>query len=247
MDSYKDRGFSDTLEKNPVEKKIPYLSSADMESYVEGIPGELIQKGRTTSNDGKMVIDLDKGTITKTDGITETDAFGNDIVTEDKISLSDVLTNNSSRNSHGFLPKLSGIASTFLAGDGVWRAISSILYTDTRFAVGTLQRDMTAASGNVGYTGVGFTPKVVIFLANVNATDLASWGFDNGTTKYCIANFGANTVVRNTTHSIELDTGAGVGQYAAINSLDTDGFTLAWEKFGAPGASTGEVFYLAFR
>lgn len=71
-EDYLKRGYSPTFEKLPNERKIPYLSQFDVSSYIEGISGGLIQGGIIKSNDGKLVIDLEAGHITYSDGITET-------------------------------------------------------------------------------------------------------------------------------------------------------------------------------
>jgi len=69
---YLNRGYSVTFEKDPNERKIPYLSKYDVQSYIEGIPGDMIQGGVLKSIDGKLKIDLTTGHITYSDGITET-------------------------------------------------------------------------------------------------------------------------------------------------------------------------------
>lgn len=69
---YKDRGYSDTFEKITEGKKIPYLSQFDVESYIEGLPGALIHGGIIKSNDGKLEINLETGSITYNDGVTTT-------------------------------------------------------------------------------------------------------------------------------------------------------------------------------
>ena len=72
-EDYLKRGYSQTFEKNPNERKIPYLSQFDMNSYVEGISANLIQGGIIKSNDGKLIIDLEAGHISYSDGVTTTD------------------------------------------------------------------------------------------------------------------------------------------------------------------------------
>lgn len=69
---YKNRGYSDTFEKSPNERKIPFMSQFDIESYIEGIPGGRINGGIITSIDGKLKIDLVNGHISRTDGTTTT-------------------------------------------------------------------------------------------------------------------------------------------------------------------------------
>ena len=70
--NYKDRGYSATFEKEFNERKIPFMSQFDVESYIEGITANLIKGGKIQSNDGKLTINLEDGTIKYFDGITET-------------------------------------------------------------------------------------------------------------------------------------------------------------------------------
>ena len=112
--------------------------------------------------------------------------------------------------------------------------------------VGNLTRAQATATGNVAYTGVGFRPKAVIFVAG-GPTDQASWGFDNavqnpGTiyTKQSSINFEADA----SPSSIFPREGA-AWTMAVIDSLDADGFTLTWTTNGSPTAATIYVKYLA--
>lgn len=120
-------------------------------------------------------------------------------------------------------------------------------YANSRFKVGTLTRDLSLASGNVAYTGVGFTPKAILFFTAMPATDWAAWGFSDGTSHVSVdreadAKFYANTP----NFAFTIGSSAGNYQKAIINSFDADGFTLAWTKVNSP-TGTGNVMYLAFR
>lgn len=123
--------------------------------------------------------------------------------------------------------------------------------TVTRFKVGTFSRDMTAVSGNVAYTGVGFKPKAVIFLATVSNTSRMSIGVDDGTNRGDVLDqypVLANSYASSTSHCIAMVEGNNVTfQTASINSMDADGFTLAWVKDGSPSAANANIIYLAFR
>ena len=119
----------------------------------------------------------------------------------------------------------------------------------------TATRVMSLASGNVGYTGVGFKPSVIQFLAGGPAgTNLGyvSQGYDDGTAHFCTAQLGGYTggsTVANfqTSYSILMGDNAGGSsyQYASVYSMDPDGFTLAWTKSGTPTA-TGNFVALCF-
>lgn len=45
---------------------------------------------------------------------------GDQVISDATLSTSDITTNNASVSKHGLLPKLSGVATQFLAGDGSW-------------------------------------------------------------------------------------------------------------------------------
>lgn len=113
--------------------------------------------------------------------------------------------------------------------------------------VGTFTRDLALASGNVSYTGVGFRPAAVIFLA----------AFPTGTAGMCSAGFlgpggvgdllldGTTLLNAVTATAISVGPGGFVNyQYVNAGSMDADGFSLFWNRQGVPvGVAT--VYYLA--
>jgi len=113
--------------------------------------------------------------------------------------------------------------------------------------VGTITRDMDAASGDVSYSGVGFTPKLLIFAAAVQTTSI-SVGFSDGTTS-CVAkgfdNSGSILFAGGSGKCIALHESAIASQDAELTSLDTDGWTLAWTKAASPSGATITIGYLA--
>ena len=127
------------------------------------------------------------------------------------------------------------------AGDGVEWA--------NGFKVGTFTRDISLASGNVSYTGIGFKPSKIFFTGAVHATRIASLiGLDDGATRLCMFDRSdvAGTYAIDTAYSIWLSYGAGTDQYGYVYSFDADGFTIAWTKTGSP-TGTATVYYMAFR
>ncbi len=100
-----------------------------------------------------------------------------------------------------------------------------------------------AGTGNVSYTGTGFTPKAVIFFHNRDATtgtgtgSQVGAGFCVATSNACIFVSDRNTanpsesVVRHDNTKIILGTNqvsATILEAASLVSLDPDGFTLNW-------------------
>ena len=121
--------------------------------------------------------------------------------------------------------------------------------------VGLVTRVMTAASGAVAYTGIGFKPKIMYFMtyvAGAGGSLSSSKGFDDGTTAFGLLDYtltGADpTFTGSQTISIYgFDDAAGANtQSAKIQSLDADGFTLIWTKAGTPTA-TLTIGYMAVR
>lgn len=145
--------------------------------------------------------------------------------------------------------KDSGVASTSPAPSGTF-AVATSSYggggngTVTAYLCGggtppqtkTIQitRDATAASGNVSYTGVGFTPKLLHFTwARSGNTAGHGIGFSSGTTGYSIASDGSVWLA--TSYAIDFLISSGVTeQQATVASMDADGFTLSWVKVGSP-------------
>lgn len=124
------------------------------------------------------------------------------------------------------------------------------VYADTRFKVGSFQRDQATASGTQAVTGVGFSPKAVIFFAaQADAVGKMSVGLDDGATPVQIAdrnNIGAGTWSALDPVSINIfESGSNIYS-GKIQSLDADGFTITWTRTGSP-TGTLTIHYLAFR
>lgn len=122
------------------------------------------------------------------------------------------------------------------------------------FKVGTLTRDMTASSGDVAYTGVGFVPKAIIF-CGAKASSASGFsmymGLSDGSTETTLQqNADAPTqpyIYSTSTHSISMFESGTQYQIATTKSFDADGFTLTWTKGGTPSANTVTICYMAMR
>lgn len=131
--------------------------------------------------------------------------------------------------------------------------LSDVPAAVTEFKIGSFTRNMTTASGTQAVTGVGFVPRLLVFLAaKSSGIDYSgSVGFDDGTSKFCIATYlyaGAYMAWTNSAAaSILYPNAPGVTQYAGYaSSLDADGFTITWTRTGAP-SGTLTTYYLAIR
>lgn len=118
-------------------------------------------------------------------------------------------------------------------------------YSDARFKVGSFTRDMSLANGTQDITGLGFTPKLIIFLGQSASYNL-SWGFDNGA-DHCSILQGANgNCFTNTTRSIHVGSGSSNTYRGYVSATASGQFTVSWERYGTPtGIAT--TFYVALR
>jgi len=116
--------------------------------------------------------------------------------------------------------------------------------------IGSFTRDMTLANAPVAYTGIGFKPRLVIFIGGfTGGGNTAFVGATDGVSNVVIYNNHLNSAdswvmsVDGNTYIIQA---AGAAQTSVISSLDTDGFTLSWTKIGSP-TGTATVGYVAIR
>lgn len=118
----------------------------------------------------------------------------------------------------------------------------------TGVVVGTLNREIDAATGDVAYTGLGFKPSLVVFLSSEENQVGWSIGFDDGTNQYSIAEATGGSTIRNTADKsiMRLDN-ASYEQKGSIKTFDSDGFTIEWVKVGGAPPGTMIVVYVAFR
>jgi len=113
-----------------------------------------------------------------------------------------------------------------------------------KIAMGTFTRN---AGGSQSVTGVGFCPKIVIFLAKSTGGtyQIASWGFDTGANRYSLRFIGSSvSALLSPYESAFMAIDPSNYLCGHITSMDADGFTIAWELVGAV---TGDVIWLAMR
>jgi hypothetical protein len=96
------------------------------------------------------------------------------------------------------------------------------------------QRDLTAASGNVAITGVGFTPKLMFLWGAMGATSSASFGWVDFQTMVTSSLLSLGGIWTADGRTILIETSSGNRQTAVPVSADADGFTIAWTKTGSP-------------
>jgi hypothetical protein len=118
------------------------------------------------------------------------------------------------------------------------------------FKVGSFTRDENTVSGTQAITGVGFTPRAVIFFAvDAGQSNMASWGFDT-LTNHCVildyTNVTAGRYTYDTGTSISVAVSSGNYYAGYVSAFGADGFTITWTRTGSPGG-TLVVQYLAIK
>lgn len=116
------------------------------------------------------------------------------------------------------------------------------------FFIGNTTRDLSLATGTQAITGVGFKPRAVLILAGKQNTNTLSLGWATSSASgYVFNNIpgGGLWWVDSGAVGIQI-TGVADQQAIALQSMDSDGFTLSWTKTGAPSGAT-VITYLAIR
>lgn len=121
------------------------------------------------------------------------------------------------------------------------------------YKIAALSRVLSVASGNVSYTGVGFTPRLILFQTGISggggwASQGQATAIDNRCLEIAINAGGTNSILyQGTFAGLQRDDIAGANfQTFTVFSLDADGFTLAWTKVGTPTA-TANITATCFR
>lgn len=147
-----------------------------------------------------------------------------------------------------------GVSHTCVAGDIVdfYKDLSGVVHGivhrtgAARVKVIQFTRDLSLASGDVAYTGVGGTPiKSIRFHAAMGAAygNSVGEGFDGVTNNCCNYQYTDGFFYTANDRCINISTTTTNLQKAFVKSRESDGFTLTWEKVGTP---TGTVTITAF-
>lgn len=120
------------------------------------------------------------------------------------------------------------------------------LNTRLKSKVVTVTRDLTAASGDVSTTGVGFTPTSIIAIGTVGNGFQYSIGMaDSAKDSDQIFSYSASQGYMGG-GLVCIATTSGDKQTAVVKSYDADGFTLTWTKTNSP-TGTGTMYFLCLR
>jgi len=109
-------------------------------------------------------------------------------------------------------------------------------------AILSSSRDLSLASGDVAYTGLGFRPSVILFISVTGSVAGFAVGLDRQAARFAVDAAGNYT----TAYSIQCIASSGNYQGAFIKSMDANGYTLTWAKTGSP-SGTGRILALAIR
>lgn len=108
-------------------------------------------------------------------------------------------------------------------------------------------RDMTAGTGSVAYTGVGFTPSTIHNQSHIEGTKFPSWGFSDSALGQMSTNLRSDANwYGNSDKFITIDTAAGAQQVGVISAYGADGFTIDWTKANSP-TGTLQLYFLCYK
>lgn len=113
-------------------------------------------------------------------------------------------------------------------------------------SVGNTTYDVSTATGDVAYTGIGFKPSYILLMISVVNTSGMSIGAGNVASSFCIYDKpGGITWGPNSTLLVVFVSGS---DYITgiIKSMDVDGFTLTYTKVNSP-TGTATLIWMAFR
>lgn len=129
-----------------------------------------------------------------------------------------------------------------------WANLYATLDARPHIYCGSFTRDISLASGTQAITGVGFTPKALIFITLENGTTKFSFGISDAGASggfFDLQSFAPDAWgVHNALVTVVT---SGADSYSGVlSSFDVDGFTVSWTKTGTP-TGTVTIRYLAWR
>jgi len=111
--------------------------------------------------------------------------------------------------------------------------------------VNTIVRAAAAGSGDVSYTGAGFAPSAIILLAfNEDDVNGISIGVGDSAAREGDIEFYLGGTDGQEAARIAQVGGGSNGQHASLKTMDADGVTLTWTKYGAGRQAHFTILYL---
>jgi len=186
-----------------------------------------------------------------------TSTISEDMTFDDGVLL-DLSGVNGSVTTEGLLvPQATSCASSTAEGQVCWDTDNDVLYVGdataasavVEYDIGTFTWDSTSDTDK-SVTGVGFTPRYVMFIMSQAAGSEWSVGFDNVTKAYAVGdrhNNSADTLDFDSDDSIVSVSGGGSNTFTGnLKSLDSDGFTIQWVD-GDTSTGTLSIGWMAFK
>ena len=130
------------------------------------------------------------------------------------------------------------VAAASATGSAVVSARRDHVHAGSGFMkVGSFTRDTEDASGDQAVTGVGFTPKALLFIGGQNQSVEVAWGWADANTEFGLYDRNGNVADTYGTSTTRWGTFVQTGSLeyqGSVKSMDVDGFTIAWVRSGTP-------------
>lgn len=225
-----------------ISKPIAIVTHQNSKMVLLPFRGEIVSSGVNNwdVNGLELVLDLDGDTTLHADTDDQIDV---------KISGADDF-----RFSANAFNVLSGSTLTVDSGATITNSGTANGFGGANVKVGSFTRDTSASVGTQVVSGIGFTPKSVIFFAVQDGTHEMSVGMDDGTDARVVYHDHPTTA---NTFALADTSGSGMKSIRTIHSsggntfngkitaLASGQFTVTWDKVGSP-TGTLTVMYMAF-
>lgn len=208
----------------------------------DGITGQMQNSAATVSDTG--TINVPSGQKYKIGGVDLSAADVSAIASSILTTQGDLLIRGASA-----LARLGiGTSGYYLKSQGAGANPTWAAVPGASAKIGSVSRAGATANGAVAYTGVGFTPKAIIFMQSALGDAIASSiGCDTQTSHFCLYQTGGEPKMKPSgSYSIYWSGEKSLSpatQSGYVSAVGSDGFTITWEKTSIPADIT--VYYLA--
>lgn len=211
----------------------------------DGITGQMQNSAATVSDTG--TINVPSGQKYKIGGVDLSAADVSAIASSILTTQGDLLIRGASA-----LARLGiGTSGYYLKSQGAGANPTWAAVPGASAKIGSVSRAGATANGAVAYTGVGFTPKAIIFMQSARGD--ATWynplsiGCDTQTSRFCLyQTSGEPKMQPSDSYSIYWSgekSESSATQSGYVSAVGSDGFTITWAKTSTPADIT--VYYLA--